>query len=92
MPQLIFVSRILTLLTVGFTKGSVLLFLRQIFVGTVNKGWNVCTALLIGTGVWTIVSALAVSINCHPSDALLLESKEHCTNDVSGQNKRDQLP
>ncbi|KAG8525329.1 uncharacterized protein KY384_008973 [Bacidia gigantensis] len=61
MPQLVSVSRILTILTVGFTKGSVILFLRQVFAGTAKKGYNLCTAPMVATGVWTLASTMTLA-------------------------------
>lgn len=81
--KLVFISRILTLLTIGFTKCSVILFLRGFFTGTVNKGWKICTGFMIATGLWTIASALAITVGCPPSTALRLQSSSQCTGDVS---------
>lgn len=89
--QLVFVSRILTLLTLGFAKCSIILFLRLFFKGTINKAWSICNALLISIGCWTAASVLAVSISCHPSGALHQERRAQCPGDVSEQIKRNQL-
>jgi len=87
---LVFTSRILTLLVVGFTKCSVILFLRQLFAGTSNKGRTICSGLLVGTCCWMVASVLAVAIDCHPSGALLLESDSQCPGDVSACMRRFQ--
>ncbi|KAL8717406.1 MAG: hypothetical protein Q9225_005337 [Loekoesia sp. 1 TL-2023] len=81
--KLVFVSRILTLLSLGFAKCSIILFLRLFFKGTINKAWSICNALLIGISCWTAVSVLAVSISCHPSGALRQESRAQCPGDLT---------
>lgn len=92
LSQLVFVSRILTLLAVGFSKCSVILFLRQLFAGTADKGWNICNIFLLATGIWTVASALVVSAGCPPSGALLLESSSQCSGDVSEHTEFPELP
>lgn len=83
LSKLVFASRILTLLTVGLSKCSVVLFLRQIFSGSGAKGWSICTTIFLVTCVWTVVSTITVSAGCHPNEAIQLEDQPKCDGDVS---------
>lgn len=81
--QLVFASKIVLLLSIELSKCSVILFLRQIFTRANKGAWNVCTAVLIGTTIWTVVSVLAVSVRCDAVGALQRESMAQCPGDVS---------
>lgn len=82
--QLVFVSRMMTLLVVGLTKCCVTLFVRQLFSKQNKEAWRLCNASLAVMAGWTVAATLAVSVGCSPVDALNLWDEPHCSGDVSG--------
>jgi hypothetical protein len=73
----------LLLFSLGFSKCSVILFLRQLFTRANYKAWNLCTGLLLAAACWTVISVIVVSAGCSASGALAHEAQAHCSSDVS---------
>lgn len=63
-------SEILFVLSLGLCKISVVFFTKRLFTKDHHKAWWVCNAALILSIAWTVMSALAVSVDCGPAHIL----------------------
>jgi len=68
---------------VGFSKCSVMLFLRQLFTRDYEKPWLLSTIVTMAIFGWTVVSTIVISVNCAPYPSLHNKVSWKCGGDVS---------
>lgn len=84
--QLVYVSRILLLLALAFTKTTMLLFIRNLFTRETVVIWRACNTLAVLTVLWGVGSALIASVGC--SATLQLSNYTRCSAEVGDHTHR----
>lgn len=57
-------SQITVYITLGFSKLASILLVRRLFIRDMKSAWAICNIITILVIVWTIVSAMLISVGC----------------------------
>ena len=80
--QLVFSSRILSLIASGLSKCCVVLFLRLLFTTENKAPFKLCTVCVGIAAAWAVAAPLTVSVGCSASRVLEPEPSSGCPGDV----------